>query len=96
MFCPPRVPQKKVIAQGLLDKKMIAEGRKVFLFLNNTSFHLDILQEGLKNIKLELLPKNTTSRLQHCDADIIKNFKHKYKKLLIRYIPARNDTGYGE
>ena len=36
---------------------------------------------------------NTTSRLQPCDAGIIKNFKHKYKKLLIRYILASIGTG---
>ena len=37
-------------------------------------------------MKLEFLPKNTTPRLQPCDAGIIKNFKDKYRKLLIRYI----------
>ena len=58
----------------MLDKKMIAEGRNVLLFLDNAPSHPDILQEGLKNIKLEFLPKNTTSRLQPCDAGIIKYF----------------------
>lgn len=72
----------------MLDKKMIADGRKVLLFLNNAPSHSDILQEGLKNIKLE---RNTISRLQPCNAGIIKNFKHKYIKLLIHYILARID-----
>ena len=31
---------------------MIAEGRNVLLFLDNAPTHTDILQEGLKNIKL--------------------------------------------
>ena len=53
---------------------MIAEGRIVLLFLDNAPSHPKILQEGLKNIKLEFLPNNTTSRLQPCDAGIIKNF----------------------
>ena len=74
------------------DKKMIAEGRNLLLFLDNAPYHPDILQEGLKNIKLEFLPKNTTTRLQPCDAGIIKNFKHEYRKLLIRYILARIDS----
>ena len=77
----------------ILDKKMIAKGRKVLLFLDIAPSHSDIFQEGLKNIKLEFLPKNTTSRLQPYDAGIIKNFKHKYRKLLICYILTHIDTG---
>ena len=76
----------------ILDKKMIAEGRNVLLFLYSAPSHPDILQEGLKNIKLEFLLKNTKSRLQPYDAGIIKNFKHKYRKLLVRYILARIDS----
>ena len=76
----------------MLDKKMIADGRNVFLYLDNAPSHPDILQEGLQNIKVEFLSKNTTSRLQLCDAGINKNFKHKYRKLLIHYILARIDS----
>ena len=71
---------------------MIAEGQNILLFLDNAPSHPDILQEGLKNTKLEFLPKNTTSRLQPCDAGIIKNFKHKYRKLLICNILACIDS----
>ena len=78
---------------SMLDEKMIAEGRKILLFLDNAPSHLNILQESLKNIKLEFLPKNTTSRLHPSDANIIENFKHKYRNLLIRYILGRIDTG---
>ena len=63
---------------------MIVEGRNVLLFLDKAPSHHDIFQEGLKNIKLEFHPKNTMSRLQSCNAGIIRNFKHKYRKLLIR------------
>ena len=73
----------------MLDKKMIAAGRNVLLFSGKAPSHHDILQESLKNIKLKLLSKNTTSRLQTCNADINKNFKHEYRKLLICYILAR-------
>ena len=66
----------------MLDKKMIAEVRNVLLFLDNAPSHPDILQEGLKNIKLEFLHY----------AGTIKNFKHNYRKLLIRYILARIDS----
>ena len=78
---------------SMLDEKMIAEGRKILLFLDNAPSHPNILQESLKNIKLEFLPKNTTSRLHPSDANIIENFKHKYRNLLIRYILGRIDTG---
>ena len=54
----------------ILEKKMIVEGRNVLLFLDNAPSHSDILQEGLKNIKLEFLTKNTTSWLQPCNARI--------------------------
>ena len=72
----------------MFDKKMITEGRKILLFLDNALSHPNILQEGLKKIKLKFLPKSTTWRLQPCDAGIIKKFNHKYRKLLTRYILA--------
>ena len=37
------------------------------------------------------LPKNTTSWLQPLDVDIIRNFKHKYKELLLRFLLSRID-----
>ena len=76
----------------MLDKKMIAEDRKVLLFMDNAPCHPETLQEGLKNVKIDFLPKNTTSRLQPCDAGIIKKIKHKYRKLLVRFIVSRIDS----
>ena len=67
----------------MLDKKMIAEGRKVLFFLDNAPSHPNIPQKGLKNIKLGLIPKYITSRLHPCSAGIIKNFKLKSKRLFI-------------
>ena len=46
----------------------------------------------MSNIKLAFLPKNTTSRLQPLDAGIIRSFKLKYGKLLIRYVISRVDN----
>ena len=40
-------------------------------------------------IKILFLPKNITSRLQPLDADIIQNFKVKYRKRLVTYVLAR-------
>ena len=65
-----------------LDRRMNFENHKVILFLDNATCHPEILQNGLTNIKLVFLPKNTTSRLQPLDAGIIRNFKLKDRELL--------------
>ena len=70
-----------------LDRRMNQKNRKIILFLDNATCHPETAQAGLKNIKLVFLPKNTISRLQPLDAGIIRNFKHKYRKLLVRYVP---------
>ena len=48
---------------GKLDCRMNFENRKVILFLDNATCHLESLQNGLTNIKLVFLPKNATSWL---------------------------------
>ena len=70
-----------------IRQKNESKKRKVILFLDNATCHPETAQAGLKNIKLVFLPKNTISRLQPLDAGIIRNFKHKYRKLLVRYLP---------
>ena len=45
------------------------------------------------NIKLIFLPKCTTSRLQPLDAGIIKAFKRKYRKRLLKYVVSQIDEG---
>ena len=53
---------------------------RFLLFLDNAPSHIDILQVGLRNIRLAFLSKNTIY------------IKHKYRKLLIRYILPCIDT----
>ena len=53
---------------GRLDRRMNYENRKVIMFLDNVTCHPESLQNGLTNIKLVFLPKNTTFRLQPLDA----------------------------
>ena len=48
---------------GRLDLRINFENRKVILFLDNATYRPESLLNGLTNIKLVFLPKNTTSRL---------------------------------
>ena len=73
------------------DRKMKLQNRNVLLFLENATSHQESIQKSLTNIKLVFLPKNTTSRLQPLDAGIIRAFKLKYRKLLIKYVISRVD-----
>ena len=74
-----------------LDCKMQMQNRNVVLFLDNASSHQESNEKNLSNIKLVFLSKNITSRLQPLDAGIIRAFKLKYRKLLIRYVISRLD-----
>ena len=76
----------------MLDEKMIAEGRNIFAFLRQRTHASRHSSGRFKNIKMEFLPKNTTSRMQSCNAGIIKNFKHKYRRLLISLVSTVNRT----
>ena len=75
-----------------LDRRLNQEKRKVILIWDNAKCHPETAQVRLKNIKLVFLPKNTSSRLQPLYAGIIRNFKHKYRKLLVRYVVNEGRT----
>ena len=72
---------------------MCLEKCKVVLFWDNATYQRETLQAILNNIKLAFLLKNTTSLLEPLDAGIIRNFKHKYRKLLLRYVVSRINEG---
>ena len=69
----------------LLDRK-VQNVERSFFFIDNAPCHPETLQNNLKNIKLIFLPKFTTSRLQPLDAGIIRPFKCKYRKRLLKYV----------
>ena len=71
------------------NRKLAFEDRKVILFLDNATFHPESMIGQFSQIKIIFLTKNTTSRLQPLDAAIIQNFKVKYRKRLVKYVPAR-------
>ena len=74
-------------------RKMCLEKHKVVLFWDSATCHTETLQASLTNIKLVFLPKNTTLQLQPLDPSVIKNFKHKFRKLLVCYAITRIDEG---
>ena len=51
--------------------------------------HLEFMIAQFSQIKIIVLPDNTTSRLQPLDGGIIQNFKYKYRKRLVKYVLAR-------
>nr|CCA22820.1 PREDICTED: similar to Tigger transposable elementderived protein 6 putative [Albugo laibachii Nc14] len=56
-----------------LNESMKKEGRHVMLLLDNASAHYD--EKLLSNVKIEMLPPNTTSVLQPMDAGVIACIK---------------------
>ncbi|XP_046661293.1 tigger transposable element-derived protein 4-like [Homalodisca vitripennis] len=65
-----------------LDRQMKKKKKKILLFIDNATAHGDIPK--MKNVKIEFLPPNTTSKLQPLDQGIIKNFKVHYRKEVVR------------
>ncbi len=59
-----------------LDKKIIRKKRKLVLFIDNCPSHAKNVQ--LKNLRVEFLPPNATSKLQPLDQGIIKVLKQYY------------------
>ena len=85
--------QKNSYILKSLDRKVQLERRKIILFHDNAPCHPETLQNNFKNVKLIFLPKCTTSRLQPLDAGLIRAFKCKYTKRLLKYVVSRIDEG---
>ena len=58
-----------------LDKKFIAERRKVALFVDNCTAHPKSVKGKLKSINLIYFPPIMTSKLQPTNQGVIKNLK---------------------
>ncbi|KAE8883537.1 hypothetical protein PF005_g13141 [Phytophthora fragariae] len=65
-----------------LDLRMILEQRYVLLLVDNVSSHVTP-SVPLRNVKLEFLPKNTTSVLQPLDQGIIACIKSRFTRIKI-------------
>ena len=75
-----------------LDRKMIAQNRKIILFLDNATCHNLLPGTNLSNIKLSFMPPNTTSLIQPLDQGIIRSFKAYYRRELVRMQIAAIDA----
>ena len=66
-----------------INNKMKIQKRKILLLIDNCPAHPPVTAS---NVKPVFLPPNTTSRLQPCDAGIIRAFKSHYRKRLLRHV----------
>ncbi|KAI0999363.1 hypothetical protein K3495_g8832 [Podosphaera aphanis] len=56
------------------------DGRKVLLIMDNCSAHIPVQElPVLRNTTVKYLPPNSTSKIQPCDAGIIRSFKAYYR-----------------
>ena len=69
------------------NRKLEFEDRKIILFLDNATCYPESMIGQFSQIKIIFLTKST--RLQPRDADVIQNFKVKYRKKLVKYVLAR-------
>ncbi|XP_041372802.1 tigger transposable element-derived protein 6-like [Gigantopelta aegis] len=65
-----------------LNRQMRRQGRNILLFIDNAPSHGCDLRES--NVTVKFLPANTTSVLQPLDQGIIKAFKTRYRKHMMR------------
>ena len=63
----------------------------ILLFMGNALCHLEMFVVSYLNKKVVFLPKNTTLGLQPLGAGIIRNFKVKYQKRLLKLVISRID-----
>ncbi|KAL2082547.1 hypothetical protein ACEWY4_022365 [Coilia grayii] len=69
---------------------MRRQRRKVLLFLDNATSHCPDIK--LSHVTLKFFPANTTSVLQPLDQGIIRAFKARYRKRLLRAVIAKVDN----
>ena len=74
-----------------LDRKMIAERRKITMIVDNCPAHPHV--EGLQAVELIFLPPNTTSKLQPMDQGVIRSLKAKYRSTVVKLYINRIESG---
>ncbi|KAL6498035.1 hypothetical protein OROGR_028432 [Orobanche gracilis] len=99
--CQYRNNQKAWMTQNIFLGRLQAfdqhvKDRKVLLLLDNCSAHIPVGELhnhiNLRNTTLHYLPPNMTSKLQPCDAGIIRNFKAYYRRRFTRKLLERLES----
>ncbi|GFU01881.1 tigger transposable element-derived protein 6 [Trichonephila clavipes] len=67
-----------------LNSDMKREKRHILLFLDNCTVHNNA--PPLSNVKLQVFPPNSTSKLQPFDQGIIHNFKTFYRRKVVKSV----------
>ncbi|CAG2249892.1 unnamed protein product [Mytilus edulis] len=73
-----------------INKKMKSKKRKILLFLDNATSHSDSVT--LSNVTIKFFPPNTTSKLQPLDLGIIRAFKARYRKHMLKHVITKIDN----
>ena len=73
------------------DRRFAKQKRRVVFVIDNCPAHPHI--NGLKAIKLQFLPPNTTSKTQPMDQGIIANIKHHYRSTILQQLICAIDQG---
>jgi len=76
-----------------LNRKCAGDDHIILLFIDNAPSHPQSFIDCFSHVKVVFLPKNTTSKLQPCDAGIIQALNSRYRKLLLRHVIARVSDG---
>ena len=71
------------------NRELVFETEKPFFFSRQCYVYPESMIGHFSQIQMIFLPKNTTLRLQPLDTDIIKHFKVKYRKRLVKYVLTR-------
>ena len=77
-----------------LNRQMISKDRKILLFMDNAGCHPEHLGGKYSNIKVCLLPANTTSTLQPLELGVTNNFKLHYHCYFLRYVISKIIQNY--
>lgn len=80
---------EKVLSK--FNRQLRSKGRSIALLKDNAECHPPKLKDKYSNIKIIILPPNTTSKLQPLDLGIIQNFKIHYQKLFLRFVISKID-----
>ena len=75
-----------------LDKQFRAQRRHCLLIVDNCPSHPNPVPFTMTNLTIAFLPKNTTSHTQPCDAGIIRDLKHKYRRRLVKKMLHQIDS----